>query len=144
MLDTLLIAPGEQDTKFTLHISLDRDLPQFTAYSLQSPAYCQLTSEGQPQSGASSWLFQIDAPNLILTSMRTLPPREDSTTAIVLQLQEIGGNGGIAELRCVRNPKRAVRLDGLNEEMHELGCNGDAISVEYSAHEIVRICICFD
>ncbi|QVL34495.1 hypothetical protein KIH39_11475 [Telmatocola sphagniphila] len=144
MLDTLLIAPGEQDTKFTLHISLDRDLPQFTAYSLQSPAYCQLTSEGQPQSGASSWLFQIDAPNLILTSMRTLPPREDSTTAIILQLQEIGGNGGIAELRCVRNPKRAVRLDGLNEEMHELGCNGDAISVEYSAHEIVRICICFD
>ena len=55
--------------------------------------------------GATGWLFHLDAPNLLMTSLRPAPG------GVTARLLECAGHGGPAELRCVRDPKSAVALD---------------------------------
>ena len=63
---------------------------------------------GPPHVGAVGWLFHLDAPNLVLTSLR---PAADGADAVTARLLEVGGFGGQAQWRCVRDPKQARLLD---------------------------------
>ena len=70
MLDVLLLGPGEQTHIFDLAIGLDREYPMQTALGMVTPAPVTATTQGPPHVGADGWLFHLDAPNLLLTSLR--------------------------------------------------------------------------
>src|SRR6185312_16030653 len=74
MLDVLLISPGERTHTFDLAIGLDRDYPMQTALGLATPTPVAITRQGPPHVGAEGWLFHLDAPNLLLSSLRLAPP----------------------------------------------------------------------
>ena len=52
---------------------------------------------------------------------------------------ECAGFGGAAELRFARDPARAALVDGTGNTTHPLTLNGDAVPLEYSAGETLRV-----
>jgi hypothetical protein len=141
MIDILLLCPGEQTRTFDLAIGLDRDYPMQTALGLATPAPVTATTQGPPHVGADGWLFHLDAPNLLMTSLR---PAGDSEAAIVARLLECGGFGGQAELRCVRDPKRAMLLDGRGTPLMDAATQGDAVLLDVAQHDLVQLRVEFN
>jgi alpha-mannosidase len=148
MIDVLLLCPGEEARTFDLAIGLDRDYPMQTALGLATPAVVAETAQGPPHVGAEGWLFHLDAPNLLLTSLRPILPspptplpnvERGDAVGIVARLLEIGGYGGQAELRCVRDPKQAMLLDGAGAMLMEVPTQGDAVRLEVSRHDLVQL-----
>lgn len=154
MADVILSCEGESATAFELGISLDREHPMLTAYGMMSPLGIVPTTKGPPHIGASGWLFHLDMPNLLVT--RLLPGKRETTAspenateetsetigpadAITAQMLECTGNSGHAEFRCVRNPKRAVILNGKGEVLVDAGVNGDAVMLEVSPNDWVQV-----
>jgi hypothetical protein len=140
MLDVLLLCPGEQTHTFDLAIGLDRDYPMQTALGLATPAPVAATAQGPPHVGAEGWLSHLDVPNLLLTSLRPAPA---GAVGIVARLLEIGGFGGQAELRCVRDPQRAQLLDALGMPQMDVSTQGDAVLLEVGRHDLVQLRVDF-
>jgi hypothetical protein len=149
-LDVILIPEGETTTTFDLGIALDRDTPILTAWGLASPLAVVPTAKGPPHVGASGWLFHLDLPSLLL--MRLLPgrretgsspPDEGAEDAIVAELLECSGQYARCEMRCVRDPKRAVGLDGLGRRTMDQPITGDSISLDVAASDWMQVQIEF-
>jgi alpha-mannosidase len=138
MLDVLLICPGETATHFELGLSLDRPSPMQTAQGLLTPVLSVPTEQGPPHIGTTGWLFHIDAPNLLLTSLRPRAAEGDSRV-LLARLHEIGGHPGQAELHCVRNPQRARLVDGRGNPLLDLSPSGDAVPFEFARHDLVQV-----
>jgi hypothetical protein len=136
MIDVLLVCPGEATQAFDLAIGLDRDYPIQTALGLVTPAPVAATTQGPPHVGAEGWLFHLDAPNLLLTSLR---PATDGSDGIVARLLECGGFGGQAELRCVRDPQHAALLDARGSVQMDATTQGDAVLLDVGRHELVQL-----
>jgi len=143
MLDIILQPEGEQATVFDIGIALDRDMPMQTALGLTSPIAVVPTAKGPPHVGSSGWLFHLDAPNLLLTRLMPGPmehgsaaPSQDAVTA---RLFECAGHSGHAELRCVRDPKRAVLLDARGQFVLAASPIGDAVPLEVSPNDLVHV-----
>ena len=83
MLDVILVPEGETGQVFDLAIGLDREHPTQTALGIVSPVALVPTMKGPPHIGATGWLFHLDAPNLLLTTLRPgclEPPAEGAGT----------------------------------------------------------------
>jgi hypothetical protein len=52
---------------------------------------------------------------------------------------ESAGFGGAAELRFARDPTRASLIDGNGKPLQPLTMLGDAVQLEYSAGETLRV-----
>ena len=140
MLDILLVPPGEDEHAFDLGIGLDRGFPAQTALGMVSPAPVVVTTQGPPHVGATGWLFHLDAPNLLLTSLR---PASDGDDAVVARLIESSGNRGAAELRCVRNPRRAAVIDLQGNRLMELPIEGDTVFLDVGPRDFLQIRVDF-
>ena len=116
MLDVVLMPEGETVRTFDIGIGLNRDYPMQTALGLATPVPIVRTAKGPPHVGASGWLFHLDAPNLLLTSIRPA----DGDDALVARMLECSGHYGQAEFRCVRAPNRAMLVDALGTMLMEL------------------------
>lgn len=138
MLDVLLIAPGETARRFELGIGLDRPSPMQTAQGVITPVLSVPTSQGPPHIGTTGWLFHLDAPNLLPTSLRPLPI-EGEGRAIQVRLHEVGGHPGQADLRCVRNPLRARQIDGLGNPLLDLSVRDDTVSFDFGRHQLLQV-----
>jgi hypothetical protein len=138
MLDVILIPPGETATTFELGLVLDQEDPAQAAQDFITPVSVLPVAKGPPHVGASAWLFYVDAPNLLLTSVR---PAADGRDAVVARLVESRGVATPAELHCVRPPTRAVLVDEKGTELGEATVNGSAVSLYLSAGEmqLVRV-----
>ncbi len=145
MLDVILIPEGEKSLTFDLALGLDREHPIQTALGMVTPPVLVPVTKGPPHVGASGWLFHLDAPNLHLTTLRPgLASRvasapgagQDSITARML---ECSLHGGPAELRCARNPKRAVLVDARGVTLLEVTINGDAAQFEAAAGDLIHL-----
>jgi alpha-mannosidase len=141
MIDVLLVCPGEQTQSFDLALGMDRDFPMQTALGLATPAPVAATTQGPPHIGAEGWLFHLDAPNLLLASLRPTRTSDESESAIgvVARLLEIGGFGGQAELRCVRDPRRAMLVDALDSPQMDVATQGDAVLLDIARHDLLRL-----
>jgi alpha-mannosidase len=137
MLDVLLLCPGETARTFELGLSLDRPSPMQTAQGLITPVLSVPTTQGPPHIGATGWLFHVDAPNLLLTSVRPLPG--ENGRALLARLHEIGGHAGQGELRCVRDPQRARLVDGRGNPLLDLPPKGDAVPFDFGRHDLVQV-----
>ncbi|MHB1425616.1 MAG: glycoside hydrolase family 38 N-terminal domain-containing protein [Gemmataceae bacterium] len=152
MIDVLLLCPGEQTHSFDLTLGLDRDHPMQTALGLVTPAPVTATTQGPPHVGAEGWLFHLDAPQLLLTSLRPVLPspptplptgERGEEIGIVARLVEVSGYGGQAELRCVRDPKRAMFLDALGTPGRDVSTQGDAVLFEVGRHDLMQLRVDF-
>ena len=143
MLDVILRPEGEETSTFEMGISLDREMPMQTALGYASPVALVPTSKGPPHVGTSGWLFHLDAPNLLLTRLVPGPMEKRaeaiSQDAVTARLYECAGHSGIAEFRCVRNPKRAVLLDARGHFLLQASPNGDAVPLEVTPNDLVHL-----
>ena len=149
MLDVILIPEGEKTQTFDLALGLDREHPIQTALGMVTPPVLVPVTKGPPHVGSSGWLFHLDAPNLLLTTLRPgLASRvasapgagEDSITARML---ECSLHGGPAEFRCARNPKRAVLVDARGETLLEATVSGDAAQFEAAPGDLMHLRVDF-
>jgi hypothetical protein len=136
MLDVVLLPEGETAREFDLALGLDLEEPIQAALDLITPPIAVPTQKGPPHIGASGWLFHIDAANIIMTSLRPAP---DGSDAVIARLVECRGCPTQAEMRCPRNPIRAVLLDEGGEPVAELRVAGDAVALSFAASEMLRV-----
>jgi hypothetical protein len=141
MLDVILVPEGETTRAFELALALDREQPMQTALGMVTPVPVVPTTKGPPHVGAAGWLFHLDASNLLLTGLR---PAADGTDAVIAHLLECGIHGGQAEFRCVRDPKRAVLLDGQGTHLMEASVSGDAAVFDVAAGDLAQLRIEFE
>jgi hypothetical protein len=136
MLDVILVSPGETARTFDLGLGIDREYPMLMAQGLVSPAPLVPTTKGPPHVGATGWLFHLDAPNLLLTSIRPAP---DGADGVIARLLECSGNSGQATLRCARDPVRAELQDARGSSQLELSAEGDAVTFDVSPSELFQV-----
>jgi hypothetical protein len=136
MLDVILVTAGESAAVFELGIALDRENPMQTSLGLVTPAPAVPTDRGPPHVGATGWLFHLDAPNLMLTTLRPAP---DGSDAVVARLLECGLGGGAAQLRCVRDPKRAFLTDARGQALADLPVEGDAVLLDVARNDLAQV-----
>jgi hypothetical protein len=136
MVDVLLIPEGETAHTFELALGLDREYPMQTALGMVTPVPVVPTAKGPPPVGAMGWLFHLDSPNLVLTGMR---PAADGGDAVVARLVECGAHASQAELRCPRDPQRALLLDARGQTLLEPNTSGDAAVFEVSQGDLVQL-----
>jgi hypothetical protein len=144
MVDIILVPEGEKCHTFDLALGLDREHPVQTALGLVTPVPMLPTTKGPPHVGSAGWLFHLDATNLLLTSLR--PVAKDpggSADAVLVRMLECGAYGGQADLRCPRDPRRAVLLDVRGEHLLDAGIQGDAASFEVMPGDLVNLQVDF-
>ena len=78
-------------------------------------------------------------PSLIVTSLQPCDPGAGSNRAIAARFVETAGFGGSAELRFARDPVRASLIDAQGASLQPLSMSGDAVQLEYSAGETLRV-----
>ena len=139
MADVILVPEGEQCRTFDLLLATDRDVPMQTALGWVSPSPVVVTEKGPPAVGASSWLAHVDMPSLLMTCLKPCEAGEGASRAVAGTLVETAGFGGAAELRFARDPSRALLVDGTGKPLPPLTMTGDAIQLEYSAGETLRV-----
>jgi hypothetical protein len=140
MVDVILIPECETSRVFDLGLGLNRDYPMQTALGLTTPVPVVNTDKGPPHIGSSGWLFHLDAPNLLLTSIRPAP---DGADGIIARLFECTGHSGQAELRCARDPKRATLLDARGTHLMEAATQSDAATFEAGANDLLHLRVDF-
>jgi hypothetical protein len=136
MLDVILAPEGETAKAFEIGIALDREYPAQTALGLVSPPIVVPTPQGPPHIGATGWLFHLDAPNILLTSLR---PAADGSDAVAARMLECGGVSGSASWRSVRNPTRAKFTDSCGRTLSDATIDGDAVQFEAAPHELLNL-----
>jgi hypothetical protein len=97
------------------------------------------TSKGPPHFGHVGWLAHVDMPSLIVTAMQPAPAGAGRNRAIAVRLMETAGFGGAAELRLARDPSYASLIDGMGQAVQPLIMSGDAVPLEYSGGETLRV-----
>jgi hypothetical protein len=136
MLDIILIPEGEVEQIFDIGLGLDRDYPMQTALGMITPTVVLPTAKGPPHVGSAGWLFHLDAPSLVLGSVRPAPGRAD---AVLARLLECSGHMVQAELRCARDPRRATLVDAQGIELLEASTSGDAALFDVAASDLVNL-----
>jgi hypothetical protein len=148
MVDVILLPEGEKAVEFDLGIVLDRDQPIQTALGYASPLAIVATSKGPPHIGAAGWLFHVDASNLLLTRMTPgkmealaegAEPPSGPADAITARFLECANYSGFSEFRCVRDPGRAVILDGRGQQLLQPNMHGDVVNLEVSPNDLVHV-----
>jgi hypothetical protein len=134
MLDVVLIPEGETTRRFEFLLACDRDYPMQTAQGWTTPTPVVPTAKGPPGGVASSWLAALDLPSVLLTSLRPGPGR-----SVCARLQETAGFGGTCDLRFAVPPVSATTIDGPGEPITPVTLIGNAVPLEFSAHETFRV-----
>jgi hypothetical protein len=141
MVDVILVPEGETAQVFDLGLGLDREYPMQTALGLVTPVPVVPAAKGPPHVGAAGWLFYLDAPNLMLASLR---PAAGGADAVVARLLECHNHNSQVELHCVRDPRRALLLDAQGNTLQEANVNGDAALFEVAPNDLVHLRVEFE
>jgi alpha-mannosidase len=132
MLDSLLISRGETRRKFRLGIGIDLTHPMLDAISLLSPPLI-VPETASPTSGASGWLFHIDARNVVATHWE--PVLEGATvTGFRVRLLETAGRPANLTLSAFRPMKAAEQVDFRGEKVSDCTVAEGKIRLDLAAH----------
>lgn len=140
MLDVILVPPGEKSTTFDIGIGLDREYPLLTAYGMITPTPVVKTTKGLPAERSTGWLYHLDVPNVLLTSLRPAPDNADGVSARLIEAQGFAGN---ARLRCLKDPARAELTDARGITQMAATYDGDTIMVDANEGELIHLRIDF-
>ncbi|MCE9534058.1 MAG: hypothetical protein K8T89_23515 [Planctomycetes bacterium] len=143
MVDMILIPERETARVFDIGIALDREIQMQTALGFVSPVAIVPTTKGPPHIGPSGWLFHLDSPNLLLSSLKPIETADRAIRRLQARFLETTGYSGTGELRCVRDPASSYILDGEGTTSQEMQIAGDAIRIDFSANDLLRVQIDF-
>ena len=133
MLDSVLIVEGETCRDFSYAISLDDDLPYITEQDWLTPAVAVPCENGPPSAGASSWLFHLDAPSVMLIDM------QQTVASITLRVVETYGYATDALLQCPRQPTVASVVNSLGEVQRTLTVSEEGVTLHLGCYEFQQV-----
>ncbi|MBC8353357.1 MAG: hypothetical protein H8E66_15265 [Planctomycetes bacterium] len=138
MLDTMLSVRGERQKKFHLGLGVDLPQPHNEALGLLAPETLAIQTASAPQSGESSWLFHIDARNVVAT--RWEPIKEgDTIVGVRVRLLETSGRAARARLSAFRPVRSARTMNFVGESLGECQLNEGRIQIELSPGEWMEL-----
>jgi len=153
-LDTLLVCQGESEVSGCLGIVLDARNPLHDALDLIHNPITAHVAQGRPRSDDRGWFVQLDASNVIISSVRPLAAvsnvlgANDSESAcgldsksggMRLRLVETEGRTVRAHLRFWKNPKSAKLVDLAGKTLSELVVQEDTVLVDLAGHEMITL-----
>jgi alpha-mannosidase len=138
MLDSLLIVRGERERTFQLGIGIDVAHPIHEAMSLLAPETTVYETAAPPAPNTSSWLFHIDARNVVATHWEPLIT-EGRVEGFRVRLLETAGRPARAALSSFRNVCKARQVNFLGEPLADCPLEDGKIRLELTAHEWVEI-----
>ncbi len=134
MLDAILIPPGESRRRFRLAVGVDLPYPYQEAWARLVGVVVAPTPVRCPVGRPSSWLFHIDAKNLL--AVRWTPLEQGGRVVGVLaRLLETAGRPGKASIRGFKALTSARQVDYLGQTLTELSTSADAATIEFSGSE---------
>ena len=153
-LDTLLVCQGESEVSGCLGIVLDARNPLQDALDLIHNPVTAHVAQGRPRSDDRGWFVQLDASNVIISSVRPLAAvsnvleANDSEAAcgtdsksggMRLRLVETEGRTVRAHLRFWTNPTSARLVDLAGKTLSELVVQEDTVLVDLAGHEMITL-----
>jgi alpha-mannosidase len=140
MLDTLLIAGRESTRSFSLGVVLDLENPAHAAQEILTPAPVVPVEDGQPSIGPSGWLAQADSKNVMISRVEFIEKTgTDRAWGLAFHLLEIGGHATRCRLRLFRSPSWARQVDFQGDTIIDLTVQDDAVLIDFTPYELVRI-----
>lgn len=151
MVDTILIAAGEQERRFRCAIAVDEQYPMQAALDAMMDVYaCPVP--GPPAAGPSGWFFRIRERHVVLTRILPLPaaapdvesdpfltePVPDSF-GFVVRLQETEGRHRRVHLECFRNPVFARQIDFQGRTVSLPTLEDGVLSLDMTSYEIADL-----
>lgn len=137
-LDSLLVVPGEPARRFRFAVGFELKQPAVAALSWLAPPLVS-DSHAPGVAPSSSWLFHIDARNVIATHWEPLATERTAITGVRLRLQEVAGRPTKVRLRSFRELASARKLDFVGQCTSQLQPQGDHVMIELSAYECCTV-----
>lgn len=135
MLDTLLITAGETRRQFQMGIGVGLSRPLHAALRLMSPLPVVESAEPAP---SSSWLFHIDAKNIVTTAWRDIV-EDGRLVGFRVRLLETSGRHTQALLRSFRPIASARHVNFTGSVLSELKVDQDAIHLDLTRYEWAEV-----
>ena len=140
MLDTLLIAGQETGRTFRLGVALEIEYAYQAAIDLTAPLPVVATETGPPKIGPAGWLLRVESGTIHLPRIEFLETTGDGKGwGIAVYLVETSGRSVRTRLRIFRDPLDARQTDFAGELIYDLPCEGDAVPVDLTPFEMVRV-----
>lgn len=150
-LDTLLVCQGESQVSGCLGIVLDARNPLHDALDLIHNPVAAHVAQGRPWSDDRGWFVQLDASNVIISSVRPLSAvleandsesvfgADGKSGGLRLRLVETDGQTVRAHLRFWKNPTSARLVDLTGRTLSELVVQEDTVLVDLAGHEMITL-----
>ncbi len=140
MLDTILIAGGEEGRTFRLGVALDLEHPWQAALDGLAPAFVVPTDAGPPKTGPAGWLVAVDTKAVAVVKLAFLDRSGDGRGwGLDVTLLETAGRSTRCKVRTFRDPVWARQLDFNDETIVDLPMDGDSVLVDLTPHELARV-----
>ena len=137
MLDSLLVGKGEARRKFRFGIIVESAHPAADAEAFMSPLVPVLNLP-RPASGATGWLFFVDAKNIQATHWESIV-EADKVVGFRVRLLETGGLSGQVELRTIRTVCEAKIVNMCGETLLTLTPTSTGIPFDVGPCEWIEI-----
>ncbi len=138
MLDTLLLVRGESARRFQLGVGIELTHPMHEALSLLAPPPMVYQTAAPPSPSNSSWLFHVDAKNVVATHWEPVV-EGDQVTGFRVRLLETTGRPARVGLSCFREPDRAKQVNFRGEPLSDCKIEEGKIRLELAAHEWTEV-----
>src|SRR5262249_45996432 len=135
MVDVILVTANETCSRFDLSLGLNRTQPAQSAQGFVSPVTVVRLDQGPPPAGPNGWLAHLDTAHVLLTSIRPVENKD----AVEARLFEVAGVGGPVNLRFARDPRSAAQVDPHGLLIMDALVDGDGISTDVMAHDLVNL-----
>ncbi len=137
-LDSLLVVKGESQRTFRLGIGVDVPHPMLEAMSLISPPVMLPETAASPTPNSSSWLFHIDARNIVATNWRPLV-EDGAVTGFAVRLLETAGRRADVAISAFRDIGSAAQVAFNGEQLEECAIAKGKCRLSMAAHQWVEV-----
>ena len=138
MLDTLLIVKGETARRFRLGVGFDIPHPHQEALGMLVDPILVESGSGPPAAGNTSWMFHLDAKNVVATRWEPLFDG-GKTIGYRVRLLETAGRQAKTRLRSFRQVTSARLVDFRGEQLRQCQVEEDAVLVEMGPFQWAEI-----
>jgi len=137
-LDSLLVVRGESQRKFRLGIGVDLPHPMLEAMSLLSPPVLVQQKAAPPTPNTSSWLFHIDARNIVATHWRPLI-EDGKVTGFAVRLLETAGRRADVAISTFKDIGSASQVTFAGEVVDECEIASGKCRLSMAAHQWIEV-----
>jgi len=137
-LDSLLVVRGEKARKFQLGIGIDLTHPMQEALGMMAPPAVVEKTAAPPSPSDSSWLFHIDAKNVVATHWEPVI-EEAGVAGYRVRLLETEGRSASVGLSSFRPATSARQIDFQGQTLCECKVEDGRARLEMTGHEWIEV-----